>query len=315
MARAAECAVPTVVTGLRYRRAQKSVQWPGEWMFRKSRSVKRLRGVVALMVAMSVSLAGCGNGPRETPGFPGDVAQSVDRIVESSIAAGLIPGAAVSIIDPKRGTYTRAYGVGDIGTGQPADVHDRYRIASITKTFTATAVLQLADQGQLSLDDHLSRYVDAIPNGDSITVRDLLGMRGGVYDFLSDPSYLPYLTGQPAGQVYDRESALRVIRSHPERAQPPNMRTAYSNSEYLLLGIVLERVTGRPLRDVLNAVATDHGLSGDTEYPLGAALLAPASRGYSYSAGDKPVDVTSYAAPSASGPAYDVTSTGLSPAE
>ncbi len=255
---------------------------------------------------MSLSLAGCGNGA-EAVRFPGDTAQSVDRIVESTIAAGLIPGAAVLIIDPQRGTYTHAYGMADIGTGRPADVHDRYRIASITKTFTATAVLRLADQGKLSLDDHLSRYVDGIPNGDVITVRDLLGMRGGVFDFTTDPSYRGYSSGQPAGQVYDRETALRVIRSHPEQAQPPNIRTVYSNSEYVLLGIVLEKVTGRPVRDVLNSVVADHGLR-ETEYPIGAALLAPASRGYSYPEG-KLVDVTSFAGPEAAGAAGAMVST------
>ncbi|MEV5650295.1 serine hydrolase domain-containing protein [Nocardia sp. NPDC052254] len=273
---------------------------------RKHRSGKRLRAVAALVVAVSLALAACGNGA-EAPSFPGDVAQGVDRIAESSIAAGLIPGAAISIIDPQRGTYARAYGVADVGTGRPADVRDHYRIASITKTFTATAALRLADQGKLSLDDHLSRYVDGIPNGDVITLHDLLGMRGGVYDFTTDPSYRGYNIGKPAGQVYDRESALRVIRSHPKRAQPPNIRTVYSNSEYFLLGIVLEKVTGRPVRDVLNSVAADHGLP-DTEYPLGAALLAPASRGYSYDEG-KLVDVTSFAGPEAAGAAGAMVST------
>ncbi|AHH16975.1 putative beta-lactamase [Nocardia nova SH22a] len=275
-------------------------------MSRKHRGVRRLRGVAALIVAVSLSLAACGD-DAETVRFPADVAQTVDRIVETSIAAGLIPGATVSIIDPQRGTYTHAYGVADIGTGRPADVHDRYRIGSITKTFTATAVLRLADQGKLSLDDHLSRYVGGIPNGDIIRLRDLLGMRGGVYNYAADPSYLGYAIGRPDGEVYDRESALRVIRSHPEKAQPPDIRTVYSNSEYFLLGIVLEKATGRPLRDVLNSVAADLGLP-DTEYPLGPALLPPASRGYAYQAG-KPVDVTSFVGPEAVGAAGAMVST------
>ncbi len=281
----------------------------GDWMLRKRRGVRRLHAVAALIVAVSLFLASCGSGTREPTRFPGDVAQTVDRIVESSMAAGLIPGAQVSIIDPKLGTYVHAYGVSDIGTGRPSDTHDRYRIASITKTFTATAVLRLADQGKLALGDHLSQYVDGIPYGDLITLHDLLGMRGGVYNFLFDPSYQPYVSGQPEGHVYDRESALRVIRSHPERAQPPNTRTAYSNSEYLLLGMVLEKVTGRPVREVLNAVAADHGLSSDTEYPLGAAILAPASQGYGYPTGDEPIDTTSYASPDAVGAAGAMVST------
>nr|WP_281376399.1 serine hydrolase domain-containing protein [Actinomycetospora corticicola] len=101
---------------------------------------------------------------------------------------GGITGTVVSIVDPARGTFLKAYGTADTaGTPMTTDMH--YRIASVSKTFTAHAVLQLVGQGRLSLDAPLAQFVPDIPNGDAITVRDLLGMRGGVYDFTADADF------------------------------------------------------------------------------------------------------------------------------
>jgi D-alanyl-D-alanine carboxypeptidase len=66
------------------------------------------------------------------------------------------------------------------------EVNDHYRINSVTKTFTATAILQLVDSGQLSLEDILEKYVQGVPNGSVITVRELLAMRAGIYDYTAD---------------------------------------------------------------------------------------------------------------------------------
>ncbi|WP_433521110.1 serine hydrolase domain-containing protein [Nocardia pseudovaccinii] len=252
--------------------------------------------MLALPVVAVLLTTGCGTTDSDrAQAFPADLAGQIDQIMKSHIDAGLIPGAAVSIIDPEHGTYSQAYGVADIATGRRADVSDHYRVGSITKTFVATAVLRLADAQKLSLDDPLRKYVDAIPNGDTITVRDLLGMRGGVYDFAANPEFQPQLLTATPDRVWSTGDALRIIRDNPDKAGPPNSRTAYSNSEYLLLGLILEKVTGRPVRDVVNDLVGDYGLH-DTGYPSDAALPTPDSRGYAY---DKDVrtDVTARTPP------------------
>ncbi|MFE7745159.1 serine hydrolase domain-containing protein [Nocardia sp. NPDC057455] len=103
---------------------------------------------------------------------------------------GWPPGVLVAVHDPKRGDFVSAYGTAGLATGQPMDAADHVRIGSISKTFTATAVLRAADEGKLALDDVLERYVPGVPNGTSITLRDLLGMQGGVWDVRRDPAFL-----------------------------------------------------------------------------------------------------------------------------
>ncbi|QVI21802.1 beta-lactamase family protein [Nocardia tengchongensis] len=187
-----------------------------------------------------------------------------------------------------------------------ASVSDHYRVGSITKTFTATAVLRLADDGKLSLEDRLSRYVEGVPYGDTITIRDLLGMRGGVYDFAADPEFAPQVRVPAPDRSWTTDDTLRVIRTHADKAQPPNTRTAYSNSEYYLLGLVLERATGRPVGEVINGLARDYGL--DARYPNDTTVPTPESRGYAYAA-DVLTDVTTRTSPAVWGAAGAMTST------
>ncbi|WP_433621977.1 serine hydrolase domain-containing protein [Nocardia sp. CA-120079] len=244
---------------------------------------RRISAMLALPLVVVLLTVGCGTtaDSGRAQAFPADLAGQIDEIMKSHIDAGLIPGAAVSIIDPEHGTYSQAYGVADTATGRRAAVRDRYRVGSITKTFVATAVLRLADAQKLSLDDPLRKYVDAIPNGDTITVRDLLGMRGGVYDFATNPEFVPQLLAAAPDHAWSIGDALRIIRDNPDKAGPPNSRTAYSNSEYLLLGLILEKVTGRPVREVVNDLVGEYGLH-DTGYPRDATAPTPDSRGYAY---------------------------------
>ncbi len=142
----------------------------------------------------------------------------------------------------------------------------------------------------MSLDDTLDKYVDGIPNASTITIRDLLGMRGGVYDYSTDPEFAQYFGDSPQPN-WTGSDTLRVIAANPEKAQPPNTETVYSNSEYYLLGLVLEKVTGKPVRDALKSGVIDELGLTETVFPVGADLPAPASRGYQYRVGEQ-TDVT-----------------------
>jgi len=206
-----------------------------------------------------------------------DLAAQVDQLARAALTGG-VTGAVVGISDPVRGSYLQAYGTSDTaGTPMTTDVH--YRIASVSKTFTADAVLRLVDQGELSLDDHLAEYVPDIPHGDQITIRDLLGMRGGVYDFVADEDFLARYAADPLLPGWTPYDALEIIRAHADEAGLPDQATVYSNSEYVLLGLVLERVTGRSAQQCTTAVIEDLGLQ-ETSYPRTAAMPEPFARGY-----------------------------------
>src|SRR5580765_4547489 len=114
----------------------------------------------------------------------------LQNILDTHLARTGAPGALVGVWIPNRGTWVRAQGVADLDTGAALEEVDRVRIGSITKTFVATLILQLADAGLLSLDDALESYVPGLLNGDRITVRHLLAMRSGVAHVLEDPDFL-----------------------------------------------------------------------------------------------------------------------------
>ncbi|WP_138734553.1 serine hydrolase domain-containing protein [Modestobacter excelsi] len=227
-----------------------------------------------------------------------ELAAQVDELARAALTNG-ITGAVVGISDPVRGDYLQAYGTADTaGTPMTPDMH--YRIASVTKTFTAQAVLRLAEQGKVSLDDTLEEYVPDIPHGDEITIHDLLGMRGGVYDFVADEHFLARYVADPLLPGWSPYDVLDIIRAHADEAAAPGQATVYSNSEYVLLGLVIERVTGRSAQQAITSVIDDLGLE-ETSYPTTAALPEPFSHGYMNTdsqlapadpAADEPRDVT-----------------------
>ncbi|WP_067800769.1 serine hydrolase domain-containing protein [Nocardia beijingensis] len=266
-----------------------------------------LRALVAALMITAALLAGCASNERHDRSFPAEAAEQIDRVVQPQREARLAPGALVAVHDPKRGVFMRAYGTADLATGRPMDVADQVRIGSITKTFTATAVLRAADEGKLSLDDVLERYVPGVPNGDAITLRDLLGMRGGVWDLRQEQAFAEQIVAKTPASEWHEGDRLRAIIAHPEKAMPPRERVEYSNSEYYLLGLVLEKVLGKPVHQVIGEVAAAHGLRATT-YPTDTTIPAPEGHGYSYF-DETPTDVTARTTPALFGAAGSMVST------
>ena len=151
----------------------------------------------ALSVALLLTLAPA----RAADPFPAEGEAAIVKIVEDGMAAQRQPGLNVGIWIPGRGEFVRAFGLGDIASKAPMKVDDHIRIASITKTFVAVATLRLVDQGKLKLDDTLATWIEGIPNGERITIRQLLGMRSGIFDFTSDEQFLEDFTADPLMRV------------------------------------------------------------------------------------------------------------------
>jgi D-alanyl-D-alanine carboxypeptidase len=139
--------------------------------------------------------------------------------------------------------------VADRRTGAPMRLRDHVRIASITKTFTATAILQQVDRGRRKLSAKLDTFVKGIPNGRRITIRQLLAMRSGIYDFTADRTFERRFAANPLMRFRPRD-IIPIIRRHRPLFRP-GARTSYADSNYVLLGIVLEKITGRSARAVI----------------------------------------------------------------
>jgi D-alanyl-D-alanine carboxypeptidase len=209
--------------------------------------------------------------------FDPQTAALVGRLARAGLGGG-ITGITVGISDPSLGYLVRSYGTADRrGTRMTPDMH--YRIASVTKTFTADAVLHLVAQGKVGLNARLSSYVPGIPRGSAITIGDLVAMRGGVYDFTNDKGFGARYARNPLLPGWNPTDVLKIIRKYPRRAKVPNRATVYSNSEYVLLGYVIQKATGESAGRYITSIIHQLGL-GQTTFPAGAGLPKPFAHGY-----------------------------------
>ena len=188
-----------------------------------------------------------------------------------------LPGVSIAISGP-RGSYERAYGRRESSTGVPLRLSDRVRIASITKSFVATAVLEQVQRGRVSLSAKLSRWVNGIPNGSRITVRELLSMRSGLYDYTSDPAWNRRFNANPLSPCRPSD-AVAIIRRH-KPLFAPGARTRYADSNYILLGIILEKVTGRSVESVITRDVINRAGLRSTSFPITPAMPRPFAHGY-----------------------------------
>lgn len=215
--------------------------------------------------------------------------RTIDAIVTSGMGASQTPGVVVGIWEPDH-SYTNAVGTANLSDNAPLTSADHWRIASITKTFTATVILQLVEKGKLKLSDVVANFVPGIPNGSSITVAELLQMRSGIYDYTADPTFDEDYFAHP-DMTFTAADALAIIRAHqPDFA--PGTKTAYCDSNYLILQLIAESVTGQPLgtsisQDVLKPLHLTH-----TSFPTTSALPTPYSHGYLVQPSGPPRDVT-----------------------
>jgi D-alanyl-D-alanine carboxypeptidase len=181
---------------------------------------------------------------------PADI-HAFTSTVKHQMAAQRIPGVNVGVWVPGRGSWARSFGVADRRTHARMRTLLHLRIASITKTFVATAVLQLVDRGRLSLDDHLSKFVSGIPNGNQITIREVLGMTAGIYDYTRDAGFTKRFDNNPLAS-WSPARVLAIVRKHGADFAP-GQRVSYSDSNYILLGLMIEKLTKHPVQQVIKS--------------------------------------------------------------
>jgi D-alanyl-D-alanine carboxypeptidase len=170
--------------------------------------------------------------------------------LDALVAAG-VPGAILVIRDGNR-TVSLASGLGNVGEQTPMRPGDRFRIASHTKTYVATVVLQLVSEGKLRLEDTVEQWLPGlVPNGDEITIRQLLNHTSGLFDYENDPRvFEPYINGDLAYHWGPLE-LVRIAVSH-EPLFEPGAAQSYSNTGYILAGLIIKAATENTLRGELS---------------------------------------------------------------
>ena len=160
---------------------------------------------------------------------------------------------------------------------------------------TATVVLQLVEEGKIKLEDPLSKYVEGFPNGDEISIGQLLEMRSGLYSYTFDPAFNATLDDDPR-HVYTPEELLAIARPQPAQFAP-GTEFDYSNTNYVLLGVIIEQLTGKPIAEVFEERLFEPLGLDDTSYPAAddPDIPEPHAQGYQYGTNVETLDT--YALP------------------
>lgn len=262
-------------------------------LFRRARLA-----AVALAAAGSMLLSSC-SAPTESAErdaqavpLPSRVPAPEDELsgtMQAELQAGLeqvmesygVPGAAAGVWVPGEGSWAAASGDAVQGSGDgavPVTTSMMWPLRSITKSYTVTLLLQLADQGRLHLDDTIDQYVDGVTNGDRITLRQLADMSSGNADYTGEAFFEVF--SQDPERIFTLEELNGFVLGEPERFEPGTQKV-YTNANTNLLGAVVEQVTEKPFEEVLAEQILDPLGQTGTRYLTDAADWAePHATGY-----------------------------------
>lgn len=256
-------------------------------------------------ISAAAALAGAAIWPISTgcapsPDVPGaalsaPLIERLDGAVRQAMDEAGIPGAVVGVWSPQ-GEYVRAFGIADTAAATPMTSDAYTRIGSVTKTFTGTALLQLVDAGRVGLDRPIARYLGGVPGGHAITVRQLATMRSGLVDYSETRAFAAAVEADPARQFTPTE--LLAFAFAEPAAFEPGERWAYTNTNYVILGLLIEKVSGKGFgqylaEHILRPLGLQH-----TSFPSGTLLPEPHPHGYTDPAapGQSPMDATGFSA-------------------
>lgn len=227
-----------------------------------------------------------------------DFGRDVDKAVADVLAKTGAPSASVAVVKDGKIVYVHAYGAARLEPPMPATPEMRYSIGSVSKQFTAAAMLMLAEEGKLSLDDRIVRWLPELTRAKDVTIRQILSMTSGYQDFWPQDYVMPGML-QPA-------TAASIVKTWAEKPLDfePGTKWQYSNTNYVIAGMIVERVAGMPLMELLqkrvfgplnmtSVMDTDAAPLGDTDptrylrYALGPPRIAPKEgKGWLFAAGE-----------------------------
>ena len=217
--------------------------------------------------------------PAAPEGALPDAAQAeLQKALDDTVAEYGVPGAAVGVWIPGQGSWTTATGLADVEGDEAASTDMQWPLRSVTKSFTVTLILQLVDEGTISLDDTIDQYVDGVTDGDTITVRELANMSSGNADYTND-KFVEAFSADPT-KIFTLDELNGFMLADPAQFEP-GTRHVYTNANTNLLGAVVEKATGQPFEDVIRERILTPLQLDDTQYTLDVRTWsAPHATGY-----------------------------------
>ncbi|MEA2166394.1 MAG: D-alanyl-D-alanine carboxypeptidase [Thermoanaerobaculia bacterium] len=178
--------------------------------------------------------------------LPAEMRASIDKSANEILAKTGAPSASIAVVRDGKIVYTHAYGTANLETKLAASPQMRYSIGSISKQFTSAALLLLAEKGKLSLDDKVIRWLPDLTRAGDVTIRQILSMTSGYQDFWPQDYVMPMML-QPV-------TAPEIANGWAKKALDfePGAKWQYSNTNYVIAGMIAEKVAGEPLIDFLS---------------------------------------------------------------
>jgi D-alanyl-D-alanine carboxypeptidase len=200
----------------------------------------------ALGMIIGMALSGCSGGDSSSePAFATAARPRIDQLLKDTMTTG-----AVVYVQAPSGTWLASFGTAVRGANAPIPTTAHFRVGSVTKTWTGTVILQLVQEGKLSLSDPVGKFITNVPNGNAITIEQLLAMRSGLFNYTADLAFNQTLDSQP-NKVWTTSEMLSIAFSHPVDFAP-GAAFGYSNTNTVLLGLIIEQLTGTSAANAIN---------------------------------------------------------------
>ncbi|WP_434040979.1 MULTISPECIES: serine hydrolase domain-containing protein [Sorangium] len=219
-----------------------------------------------------------------------ELAEALQARLDGAREALGTPGAVLAVSTPACGVQD--FASGESAPGDPMRADHVLRVGSVTKTYVAAAVLQLAHEGALDLDDPLSTWIATFPGADGITLRQLLNHSSGIFNYTEDEDLVPAVIADP-GRVWSPEEIVAIAAEH-DPYFAPGEGWHYSSTNYILLGMIIEAATGEGVAEVIRDRLLDPSALSSTSFDGEEPIAGELARGYTAEG----VDITSVLHPS-----------------
>lgn len=243
---------------------------------------RRVRAGVIALLALALLGTGCagpagpGSGQAPDPSPPTPEARGIAEVVDRSMTTDHLRAAIVEVTVDGREVLRRATGESMPGVAASPDMH--FRNGAVAISYVATALLRLVDERRVALEDRVSRWLPELPYGDQVTLGQLAQMTSGYVDYVSTPELTAAQYADPLRR-FTPEELIAFGTRHP-LLYPPGTNWNYSHTNYVILGLALERITGRPMAALLqDSVLGPLGLAATTD-PGTPAIPEPALHAY-----------------------------------
>lgn len=210
--------------------------------------------------------------------FPEKIEAKLETTVQEIIDSYHLPGVVIGIWVPKKGEWVHAFGLANKATKEKMTLQDHFKIASITKSFIVTAILQLVDKRKISLDDTINKYLPDVPNGDKITIRQLANMTSGLPEYSMNKELVKAYT-ENKEKIWKPEELLNAAFCMPILFDPGTNHN-YCNTNTLLLGLLIEEVSHMSVGEYLEKNIFKPLNLVNTTFPTSNKMPEPYAHGY-----------------------------------